>query len=219
MIETILPASVRSAQSFTDRLDISLFPQEQAVIERAVDKRRAEFTTVRALARDALAAIGQSPVPLLPDERGAPGWPAGVVGSMTHCAGYRAAAVARVSECIAVGIDAEPNGALPEGVLETISLPEERPLLAQLPDADGTSWDRLLFSAKESVYKVWYPLARRWLGFQDARVNFSPDGTFTALILVPAPRVHGEPLSILNGRWAADAEHVMTAITLERPAE
>jgi hypothetical protein len=42
--------------------------------------------------------------------------------------------------------------------------PEERVWLARLrADHPWVCWDRLLFSAKESVYKAWYPLARRWL--------------------------------------------------------
>ncbi|WP_306332212.1 4'-phosphopantetheinyl transferase [Streptomyces sp. KL109B] len=77
-------------------MDITLSRQEEALIARAVPKRRNEFTTVRACAHDALAGLGLAPVPLLPDERGAPGWPPGVVGSMTHCPGYGAAAVPRL---------------------------------------------------------------------------------------------------------------------------
>ncbi len=42
----------------------------------------------------------------------------------------------------------------------------------------GPSWDRLLFSAKESVYKAWFPLTGRWLGFEEAAITINPaDGT------------------------------------------
>ena len=66
------------------------------------------------------------PQPVLPGERGAPRWPAGVVGSMTHCAGYRAAALVRAADLASLGIDAEPHGPLPEGVLRRVALPAER---------------------------------------------------------------------------------------------
>src|SRR5262249_33599292 len=56
-------------------------------------------------------------------------------------------------------------------------------------------WDRLLFSAKESVYKAWFPLARRWLGFEEADVTLDPAGRFTARLLVPGP------VSGFTGRW------------------
>ncbi|HEY6480768.1 MAG TPA: 4'-phosphopantetheinyl transferase, partial [Streptosporangiaceae bacterium] len=113
MIEEILPPSVAAAEEFGDRPDAVLFPEEEAVIGRAIEKRRREFTTARACARAALARLGQPPVAILPGERGAPGWPPGIVGSITHCAGYRAAAVARVSQVLAIGLDAEPDLPLP----------------------------------------------------------------------------------------------------------
>ena len=206
MIDAILPSAVRWNQSFTDRVDIDLFPQERAAVAKAVGKRRAEFTTVRACARDALAALGYPSVPLVPGERGAPTWPDGVVGSMTHCAGYRAAAVARGDEVATLGIDAEPNDALPPGVL------------AALPASAGAACDRVLFSAKESVYKAWFPLARTWLDFQEATLTLVPDGTFTARLLVPGPVVVDRPLQEFSGRWAAGNGFVLTAITVARDA-
>src|SRR5207302_1592308 len=78
------------------------------------------------------------------------------------------------------GIDAEIHDELPEGVLGRISLPEEREWL-EARAGDETSWDTVLFSAKESVFKAWFPLARRWLGFEDAHVDLAPEeGAFQA---------------------------------------
>ncbi|MER6912277.1 4'-phosphopantetheinyl transferase superfamily protein [Streptomyces sp. NPDC000594] len=214
MIEHLLPPGVVYVHSFTDRLDTPLFPEEEAVVARAVAKRRAEFTTVRACARDALAKLGHPPAPLLPGERGAPRWPEGVVGSMTHCQGYRAAVVGRADEVSALGIDAEPDAPLPDGVLEGVARPEDLTALAVLP-AGGPAWDRLLFSAKESVYKAWFPVGRRLLDFQEATVAILPDGTFTARVLVPAPTLRGRPLTGFSGRWAAGNGLVLTWIAVE----
>jgi 4'-phosphopantetheinyl transferase EntD len=88
-------------------------------------------------------------------------------------------------------------------VLDVISLPGERARLGDLPAAaPGTCWDRLLFSAKESVYKAWFPLTRRWLGFEDADITINPaDETFEAQLLVAAPAVGGSPLAGFTGRW------------------
>ncbi|PZS40918.1 MAG: 4'-phosphopantetheinyl transferase, partial [Pseudonocardiales bacterium] len=94
MIEKILPDGVASVEAFRDPPDAVLYPGEAELITRAVDKRRREFRTVRHCARQALRQLGLPPAPVLRGERGEPKWPAGVVGSMTHCAGYRAAAVA-----------------------------------------------------------------------------------------------------------------------------
>src|SRR5206468_2745795 len=109
-----------------------LFPEEEALIAAAVDKRRREFATARGCARSALAALGIEPAPILAGERGAPRWPPGIVGSITHCAGYRAAAVSSARDMITIGLDAEPDQVLPDGVLNAISLPGERSRLRDL---------------------------------------------------------------------------------------
>ena len=186
MIEEILPATVASTEMFEDPPDVRLFPEEEAVLARAVGKRRREFATARACARDALARLGLPPAPILPGEQGAPQWPQGIAGSITHCSGYRAAAVASARNILTIGVDAESDGALPDGVLDVVSLPAERARLRDLASAaPGTSWDRLLFSAKEATYKAWFPLTRRWLGFEDADITISPaDGIFQVRLLV-----------------------------------
>ncbi|WP_329241683.1 4'-phosphopantetheinyl transferase superfamily protein [Actinoallomurus sp. NBC_01490] len=216
MIERILPPEVASAEAFDDREAVALFPEEEAVVARAVDKRRREFATARGCARRALAVLGLPPVPIVPGERGAPAWPAGVVGSMTHCDGYRASAVAREERVRTVGLDAEPNEPLPDGVLEAIATPPERAWLQRRDgDRSGVCWDRLLFSAKESIYKAWFPLTRRWLNFEEAVVTPDPEaGTFSSRLLVPGPVVDGRALTGFTGRWIVSRGLVATAITV-----
>jgi 4'-phosphopantetheinyl transferase EntD len=218
MIETILPDWVASVDRCTDVGEDELFPAEREALTKAVAKRRAEFATVRACAREALARLGQPPVPILPGERGAPQWPDGVVGSMTHCAGYRAAVVAPAARAVGIGVDAEPHGPLPDGVLGLISREEERPRLAELtairPDVH---WDRLLFTIKESVYKVWFPIARSWLDFAGASVEIQPaEGRFTVELQVPGPTVNDAELRTLAGEFLVTDGLVLSAIVLAR---
>jgi 4'-phosphopantetheinyl transferase EntD len=182
------------------------------VIARAVDKRRREFTTVRHCARTALERLGVAPGPILPGERGAPGWPEGVVGSMTHCAGFRGCAVAHATDLRTIGLDAEPAAPLPDGVLDAIALPEERAAIRRL--GPGVPWDRLLFSAKESVYKAWFPLTRRFLEFHQARIELDPAGGFTATLLVAPPSTVTGPLTGFTGRWVHRDGLVITAIAV-----
>jgi 4'-phosphopantetheinyl transferase EntD len=221
MIEQILPPEVASAEAFDDAGAAALFPEEQAVIARAVAKRRGEFGTGRACARAALAKLGLPPAAILPGARGAPQWPAGVAGSITHCAGYRAAAVARVRDVVSLGLDAEPNEVLPDGVLDHISLAREREWLPGLAAAaPGVSWDRLLFCAKESVYKAWFPLTGRWLGFEQAEITVEPEaGTFSAELLEPGPVLGGRPLTGFTGRWLARDGLLLTAIAVPAAAD
>ena len=214
MIERILPAGVSASDAFADPPDVALFPEELAVVASAVDKRRREFTTARHCARKALRGLGLPPVPIGAGERGAPRWPPGIVGSITHCAGYGAAAVARACDIRAIGLDAEPNQPLPAGVLDAISIVRERARLAHLTAlAPGNCWDRLLFSAKESVYKAWFPLTRRSLGFDEADITIgATTGTFEARLLVAAPVGRGQ-LTSFTGRWLADDGLLLTAVT------
>ncbi len=216
MLEQILPPPVAVAESFGDLPDAKLFPEEEAIIRRAVPRRRLEFTAGRACARAALAQLGEPPVPILRGPRNEPRWPAGIAGSITHCAGYRAAAAARTAGVATLGLDAEPDEALPHGVLDVISLAQERAQIAVLAAArpDAACWDRLLFCAKESVYKAWFPLAQEWLGFDDAEIVIDAGGTFTARLLVPGPLISGSPLTSLGGRWLAARGLLVTAIAV-----
>ena len=217
MIAELLPPGVASAECFDDPPGVVLFDEERAAVARAVDKRRREFATVRHCARRALATLGHPPVALVPGRRGAPLWPDGIVGSMTHCAGYRAAALARADRVRAVGIDAEPDGPLPDGVLDLIARPDETAHLAGLLQggAGPRHWERLLFSCKEAVFKVWYPLTQRELDFHEASIRLHPgDATFTADLLADP----GDDLlpARLDGRWIAARSLVISAITLTR---
>jgi 4'-phosphopantetheinyl transferase EntD len=224
LIEKILPDEVASAEAFEDLPGAVLYPGEAELISRAVDKRRREFRTVRHCARRALRQLGLPPVAILRGSHGEPQWPPGVVGSMTHCAGYRAAAVARSGDIYTVGIDAEPNQPLPAGVLDAIALAPEQHMLSRLAAADrATCWDRLLFCAKEAIYKAWFPVAHRWLGFEDVAVTIGPvpahpgHGTFTARLLVPGIPAGDHLLTRLDGRWLRNDELVLTTLAVAAP--
>jgi 4'-phosphopantetheinyl transferase EntD len=216
VIDEILPATVAAEEAFVDPDDVRLFPEEEAVVARAVAKRRTEFATARHCARVALGRLGVAPAPILPGERGAPRWPNGVVGSMTHCAGYRAAAVAHLRDVASIGVDAEPHEVLPDGVLGAIATVPERAMLARLgADHPSVCWDRLLFSAKETVYKAWYPLTGRWLDFAEADVDLDPEAhRFTARLLVPGPVVAGRRHDQFAGRYVIRHGLLATAITI-----
>ena len=235
MIEELLPGAVVVVEVLGDdgTEPAPLYPEEAAVVAQAVPKRRREFALVRACARRAMDKLGVPPQPLLPGERGAPGWPPGLVGSMTHCDGYCAAALARATDLASLGIDAEPHGPLPEGVLDAVSLPAEATRLRRLAaDQPAVHWDRLLFSAKEAVYKAWFPLTGRWLDFSEADIEIVADpadpaggdpgvrfsGGFRAELLVPGPVVGGRRLSRFEGRWTVQRGLVASVVTVPHGA-
>ncbi len=222
MLDLVLPEVVSAEETYDD-INVPLFPQERRAIASAVEKRRIEFVSVRACAGIALARLGIARPPLAPAAGGAPEWPAGLVGSMTHCPGYRAAAVARMDDVAALGIDGEVHAPLPAGVLDLVALPVERAhlteLLTRLP---RIHWDRVLFSAKESIYKAWFPLVGVWLDFEQARVAIRHDdrhddsaavgGDFDIdLIIDPPVDAAGAVLGRLHGRWRVEGGFVVTS--------
>ncbi|MCX5416123.1 4'-phosphopantetheinyl transferase [Streptomyces sp. NBC_00059] len=225
MIEKLVPHDVSCADTYeADAPAGSLYPEEAELVARSVDRRRQEFAAVRACARRAMAGLGLPPAPVLRGHRGMPLWPEGTVGSMTHCDGYRAAVLAKASQVRGIGIDAEPNEPLPPGVWEVISLPSERKRTPEGANGTAVHWGRLLFSAKESVFKTWFPLTRIELDFSEADISFDgvPDGnpgnategTFTAELLRTAPGMPGS----YTGRWLVDGGFVVTAIVLRPEA-
>jgi 4'-phosphopantetheinyl transferase EntD len=220
MIEDIVPPEVLVVEAFGDLPAVRLFAEEEAAIAHAVAKRRREFTTARGCARAALEKIGVPPVPIVPGLRGAPQWPPGVVGSITHCEGFRACAVARDSDIVTIGLDAEPHARLPDGVLDAVTSEAERIRLAELAqDMPTMCWDRILFCVKESVYKAWFPLTQRWLGFEDAAVDFDAvSRSFSARLLVAGPVVNGQVLTGFDGRWRVSGGLIVTAIVVPRIA-
>jgi enterobactin synthetase component D / holo-[acyl-carrier protein] synthase len=219
MLERLLPSVVASAETTEDRLAIELFPSERRSLGRAVDKRRREFVTGRACARLALGQLGAPVMPIPSGVHGEPLWPAGFVGSITHCLGYRACAAARSDVVRSLGIDAEPNAPLPDGVLELVAFGKERERVAEpSPAAAGggrVNLPRLLFSAKEATYKAWFPLTERWLGFEDVDLSIDLSrGCFRAALLVDGPVVHGTRLTEFAGRWAIEDGIILTAIVI-----
>jgi 4'-phosphopantetheinyl transferase EntD len=225
MLEGLLPTSVIAVETRADRLDIELLPEEERALGRAVDKRRREFTTGRACAREALARLGVRSTAIGSGRNGEPLWPSGVVGSITHCEGYRACAVASARAVLTIGIDAERDARLSDGVWAEVARGRERDLrgATSSPVRSGPHLDAVLFSAKEAVYKAWFPLAGRRLGFDDVELSLDlVNAEFRAKLLVPGLVVDGVMLSEFRGAWAVEEGVICTAVIVpanDRPSQ
>jgi 4'-phosphopantetheinyl transferase EntD len=196
--------------------EVPLMPEELAVQAGfASEKRRREFGVGRRCARVALGPLGIREFALLPGKDRAPVWPADVVGSITHTeshqAGYCGVAVARRDTVRALGVDAEPRHDLPRDlwahVLDEI---EQR---ATLRAPEPGIFARLVFSAKEAVYKAIYPVCRQFLDFTDVHIECDLEAsTFRADVRGPCP---GPGLGMwIMGRFVIDAELIMTGVAL-----
>lgn len=224
ILPRLLPGTVAAAEAFDEDLAGELPPlwrgEEGAIGLNAVLSRRASYHWSRALARRAMSALGHDPSPVPVGPAREPRWPASLVGSITHCEGYCAAAVGRRSEWAAVGIDAELVQPMSDGVVGRIASDSERAFLASQPDPVRATV--ALFSAKEAAYKVWYPVTGTWLGFLDAKVEFGePEagtvGRFVAHVLVPVPATAGASavaLAKLEGCFIYERAMVLTAIAV-----
>jgi 4'-phosphopantetheinyl transferase EntD len=139
---------------------------EAAAVSRAVPKRRHEYATARWLAHSALRALERPVNDLLNGPRREPLWPAGVVGSIAHSDRHAVVLVSRDPQLVAAGIDLEQSGRLSAQLVPRIFTARER---AALGDVDPT----LLFSAKEAVYKLLFPIVRDYVGFHDVEVDLN----------------------------------------------
>ena len=188
-----------------------LHPSEQELVSRAVDKRKGEFGDARWCAHEALKELGCSDAGvILRGERGMPLWPHGYTGSLTHTTGFRAAVAAPTRHVRSMGLDAEPAVPLPSEVVPRIASPTERAMLRELEE-EGFEWaSKLLFCAKEATYKCWFPMTRRWLGFEDADIVLRTDGTFSSYILA-----RPTPAPLFEGRWVAGDGYIIASVFVE----
>jgi 4'-phosphopantetheinyl transferase EntD len=138
MIMDLLPRRSAAVDAFDDAVAAPLFRSEEEAVARAVEGHRREFAAGRRCAREALMQLGYPALPVPADVNRAPIWPAGFVGSMNHCYGYRAAVVAMNTDLWTVGIDAEPHAPLPDGVLAAVSSTAERPRCRTEPTPTST---------------------------------------------------------------------------------
>ncbi|MDI2127673.1 4'-phosphopantetheinyl transferase superfamily protein [Yinghuangia seranimata] len=216
VLGSILPPTVRTAELFDDNPGGTLFPDEDHLVALAGEVRRRQFAAGRLCARRALVRLGIPPAPLLRTPHGAARWPQGVCGSITHARTYRAAAVARTRDILALGIDVEPHRPLKDGQLPSIAAPGERTHLAELRrHQPAIDWDRLLLCVKQAAYKTWSPLTGRRLGHDEAVVDIDPDhGSFTVRVRTAPALVEGRPLTTLPGRWTTRHGLLFAAVTV-----
>jgi 4'-phosphopantetheinyl transferase EntD len=195
---------------------MGLFPEESQCIGNAVQSRREQFSAGRWLARHAWAELGQAPVALLNDERRAPIWPSGIVGTITHTQSWCAVAVARQSEISGIGADVEAATPLDVSLWERVCRPEEREILLGHPAELRGLLAKAVFSAKESIYKALFPQVRLFLDFQAMRIELSPTNapelwTWWAELQVPWGHLsRGQRLG--PGGLSMDGRLIVTAV-------
>ncbi|PPF21434.1 4'-phosphopantetheinyl transferase [Rathayibacter rathayi] len=166
---------------------------------------RMQSIDARDCAREALLRLGLPPVgiPRRPD--GAPEWPPGIVGALTHTAGYRGAVLGRSADFAGLGVDAEPLERLPSGLVRTFAGEAERArLIALRGHAAPHALELALFTAKEAAFKAWCPASGRWIGMLGVELFLDIDTFF-----VQPERGH-----CVRGRWAVRDGYVLAVAWL-----
>jgi 4'-phosphopantetheinyl transferase EntD len=146
----------------------ALLDEEMASIASPLVGARRASGAARIVARELLARLGHGRVPLPKGASGEPIWPSGVTGSLAHDDQVAVAAVGLLRDFGSVGIDVEPAVPLPPDMLELIATPQELRKIA-----DDPLRGKLLFAAKEAVYKAVYPLDRMFLEFHDIEIDIA----------------------------------------------
>jgi 4'-phosphopantetheinyl transferase EntD len=194
-----------------------LLPAEAQYLGKAVLKRVQEFSAGRLCARMLLAEFGVLDFAVEVGVARQPIWPDGLVGSISHTAGFCAAVVAEKSRFAAVGMDCEVAGSVRPELWPSICIPEEILWLNSLPEASRVGAATLIFSAKEAFYKCQNPLTRERLTFHDARVDApiwgAAGGTFT---IQPTKRIAlaDNAALPLHGRYLFHQQFVTAGIAL-----
>ena len=206
-----------------------LYPEERAAIRNAVDRRRRHFTAGRRCAREALARLGIDHFPLLrgPDRR--PRWPPGVVGTISHCDGACAAAVARAETFAGIGLDLETAQPLSPRLHAALLHPAESEAIAPFPAGERALAAKLIASAKECAYKALHTAPVRGGGsapFRELRVTLelsgsarlhptAPDGCDLPVGTWSATTADGA--TRLRGRFRCARGHIATAAVRQHP--
>lgn len=214
MFSELLPEHVKVTIAEPWMWNTPVSAEEESVIARAVDKRRREFRASRHAARKALASLDVPDFRLLPGKGREPLWPAGITGAITHTGQFCAVAVASQQHTLGLGIDAEQNDPLKDELKSMICTPAESDWVTR-QEQDGLSWvSKLIFSAKECIHKVYYPLNHYTLDFLDAELEVDLfHQRFRAHIIKPFKDAR-VPLFTLDGRFTVDDQHVYSAIHL-----
>lgn len=184
----------------------SPFDEENA-LAATLHKRGPHFLAGRLAAQGALSALGGAPAPIPRGAEGEPCWPAGLVGSISHTHGLAVAVVGPSEAVAAVGIDVEHRArTLDERTRSLVCHPDEHAWLDAPPPLPAQAL-MLLVSAKEVVFKAYFPVTGVRLQYRDAVL--APEGEGIRANVVRELELPPPVEPTLPIRWVEAGEHLV----------
>lgn len=158
----------------TDALPPLLEAEQSLLTDGVAPKRRTEIQAGRHAAHLAMEDLGFPASPVMRAPSRAPIWPTGLTGSISHNDVYAVSIVSKLSAYRSLGIDIEESEALDRDLWSVILHESELENLGNHPLPEALS-AKVVFSAKESLFKALFPLTGQFLDFQDVCVELDFD--------------------------------------------
>jgi 4'-phosphopantetheinyl transferase EntD len=209
-----LPSFAEFAVSYPSDPVPALESDEEIVMtDSMVTARREAFARGRWAAHVALRSIGLDHGPILSGPSREPLWPHGATGAISHAAGFGVALVASTAYTDGVGVDLEEHRDVPE-LGEHVPRPEEQEWLDGLDATDREAALLGLFSAKESVFKAFYPRVKSFFGFEQASLVPTSSGFVGRLLHGLDDAYPSERTFEITCAWFGD--FVLTSLVLPK---
>ncbi len=143
----------------------TLLPEERNIISKTISGRQEEFASGRWCARKALEKLSDAQHLILAGNKGEPLWPEGICGSISHTEGAYCAAVAFSTKYNSLGIDIENiQRKIKDCTVQLIVNNDEFAWLSEAGEK-RKEYEKLTFCAKESVFKLLYPIIKHHFSF------------------------------------------------------
>jgi len=214
MIENLFSNKVIALRATQEMWEGDLYPEEQECISKAVLKRRREFTAGRLCAREVLFRLGVDNFPLLVGPGRAPRWPENIVGSISHCHNLCVVAAAKDKGIKGLGVDVEVAGPLEISVKNLVCSEKEKQWIADTPPLIVADLAKIIFSAKESLYKCLFPFTRTPLDFMDVQIVLNTQtGEFEVELFNEQAADYVKQYN-LSGRYFCSDDYIFTGVEI-----
>ena len=182
-----------------------LDPAEELILSpQAAPSVLALFKAGRSAARKGMSQLNITPQAILRNDDRSPAWPEGMVGSITHTKDIAMAVVASNVSIRGLGIDIESiHRSVNLNLAQKMAQPSEAQWIETIHGSEHCQWRLLrLLSAKEAIFKTFYPLNHIYLGFLDVELTPHENGFSGTLQKSCSPHwPAGSSFDVLQSVW------------------